>query len=319
MHDRSLAPCSSIGTPSDGHDTEASTALTDSCGAELGLLWQGQVMRTAVIGHVEWVHFLQVPRVPGPGEIVHATGSWEEPGGGGAGAAVQLQKLSGDATFFTALGGDDLGRRSEEILTGFGLRVEAAVRAEPTRRGVSHIDSIGERTITVLGERLRPKGEDDLPWDLLQGCAGVYVTAANTPALRYARRAEIVVATARILPELQAAGVQLDALVGSAADPDESYRDGDLDPAPHVVVRTMGSEGGTVQRPGQDPQHFPAPPLPGPIVDRYGAGDSFAAALTFALAEGRDPLDAAGFAARCGAAVLTGRGPYEGQLSRDDL
>ncbi|MGI8774903.1 MAG: PfkB family carbohydrate kinase [Actinomycetota bacterium] len=276
-------------------------------------------MRTAVIGHVEWVHFLRVGCLPTPGEIVHATDSWEEPAGGGAGAAVQLLKLSGDTTFFTALGDDELGRRSEASLSDHGLHVAAARRAGPTRRGVTHVDSDGERTITVLGERIHPKGDDPLPWERLAETDGAYVTAADVPALRYARRAGIVVATARILPLLKEAGVQLDALVGSAVDPDEQYTPGDLDPAPHLVVRTMGSKGGTVVVAGEKPQHFPAPPLPGPISDRYGAGDSFAAGLTFALAEGRDPLDAAGFAARCGAAVLTGRGPYEGQLSRDDL
>ena len=42
---------------------------------------------------------------------------------------------------------------------------------------------------------------------------------------------------------------------------------------------------------------------------------SFAAGLTFALGEGRAPADAVAFAASCGAACLTGRGPYEGQLT----
>jgi ribokinase len=29
-------------------------------------------MRVAVVGHVEWIEFAQVERVPEPGEIVHA-------------------------------------------------------------------------------------------------------------------------------------------------------------------------------------------------------------------------------------------------------
>nr|MBA2567395.1 ribokinase [Thermoleophilaceae bacterium] len=45
-------------------------------------------------------------------------------------------------------------------------------------------------------------------------------------------------------------------------------------------------------------------------------GDSFAAGLTFALAEGRDAQEALAFAARCGAACMAGDGPYEGQLAR---
>jgi len=51
-----------------------------------------------------------------------------------------------------------------------------------------------------------------------------------------------------------------------------------------------------------------AAPPPGDVVDTYGAGDSFAAGLTFALASGAPPQEAVAFAARCGAATLTGRG-----------
>jgi ribokinase len=48
-------------------------------------------------------------------------------------------------------------------------------------------------------------------------------------------------------------------------------------------------------------------------VDAYGCGDSFAAALMFALAEGKGAVDAVSFAARCGAACLTGEA-LTGQL-----
>ena len=48
--------------------------------------------------------------------------------------------------------------------------------------------------------------------------------------------------------------------------------------------------------------------LPGEREDAYGAGDCFAAALAFALAEGRPPAEALAFAAERGAAALTRRG-----------
>ena len=46
-------------------------------------------------------------------------------------------------------------------------------------------------------------------------------------------------------------------------------------------------------------------------LDTYGAGDSFAAALAFALARGTTLRAALDLAARAGAAVIGGRGPYE--------
>jgi ribokinase len=50
------------------------------------------------------------------------------------------------------------------------------------------------------------------------------------------------------------------------------------------------------------------------VRDAYGAGDSFAAGLTYGLGAGWSVDKAVELAARCGAACLTGSGPFEGQL-----
>ena len=276
-------------------------------------------MRTAVVGHVEWVEFARVPRVPRAGEIVHGEATWEGPGGGGAGAAVQLEKLSGDTLLFTALGDDDVGRRAERALKELGVDTHVSWRGERTRRGFTHVDATGERTITVLGERLGARGADQLPWSKLEGSAGTYFTAGDEDALRRARSSRVLVATSRVLDVITASQVQLDALVGSALDPDEAYEPGTLDPAPHLVVMTEGSVGGRYWTASGHEGTFAAPELEGPVLDRYGAGDSFAGGLTYALATGASDADAVSFAARCGTAALRGRGPFEGQLTASNL
>ena len=271
-------------------------------------------MRVAVVGHVEWVEFLAVEHVPVAGEIVHAESVLEVVGGGGAVAAVQLARLAGAATFFTAVGVDELGRRAVEELTSRGVEVRAAVRREPQRRALTFIDPTGERTITVVGERHEPTGDDDLGWAELADFDGVYVTAGDGSAIRAARHAGVVVATSRILPELRAAGVRLDALVGSATDPAERYSPRDLVPEPRLVVRTASEKGGTWQQPGSAPRRY----APGRVRgdgDAYGCGDSFAAGLTFSLADGDSVDDSLRFASDCGAAVAGGRGPYETQVA----
>src|SRR6266540_3029314 len=139
-------------------------------------------MRTAVVGHVEWVQFLRVDHLPVAGEIVRTTDAWEEPGGGGPVAAVQLLKLAGECAFFTALGDDELGHRALEELRGLGLDVHAVFRGAQ-RRAVTHVDAAGERAITVVGERLNPHGDDSLPWDSLSGVDAVYFTAGDEGAL----------------------------------------------------------------------------------------------------------------------------------------
>lgn len=274
-------------------------------------------MRVAVVGHVEWIEFARVPEVPPPGAIVHASETWEEPGGGGAVAAVQLAKLAGGALFLTALGDDELGRRVHASLGALGLRVEASWRAVAQRRGFVHVDARGERTITVIGDRLGPHGGDPLPWGELSGADAVYLTAGDAEAVRRARAARVLTATARALPSLADSGVELDALIASAADAGERYEPGDLDPEPALVVRTAGAAGGTWERPGGERGEWAATPLPGPAGDAYGCGDSFAAGLTYALGADMAPREAVELAARCGAACLAGRGPYSGQLAAD--
>jgi ribokinase len=267
-------------------------------------------VRVAVVGHVEWVDFLHVERSPKTGEIIQATETWQVAAGGGADAAVQLRKLAGSATLYTALGDDPLGRRAFDGLSARGVRVEAAWREEPQRRAVCFLDATGERTIALLGPKLVPREADALPWNELEHVDGVYFTGGDPGAVRLARRANVLVATARELPVLREAGVQLDVLLGSAADSEERY-DGGLEPAPRYVVRTEGARGGTVDPGGR----FPPGKVPGPVVDAYGAGDAFAAGLTYGVASGMPIVRALELASRCGAAVLAGRGPYEGQLT----
>src|SRR2546426_8930706 len=98
-----------------------------------------ETMRVAVVGHVEWIQFARVERVPLAGEIIHALEAWEEPGGGGSVAAVQLAKLAGECTFFAALGDDPLGHRAGRDLSALGVRVEAVFRPTRQRRGFPFI------------------------------------------------------------------------------------------------------------------------------------------------------------------------------------
>ena len=262
-------------------------------------------MRVAVVGHVEWIRFARVDRVPGPGEIAHASETWEQAGGGGGVAAIQLALLAGEAELFTSLGDDELGRRSRAELEERGVRVHAAIESRPSRWAFTQIDDAGERTITTVGPKLRPRGHDDgLPWHELAKVDAVFFTAGDVDALRFARRARVLTATARELEILRRGGVELDALIGSGEDDAERYRPGDIEPAPALVVTTSGRLGGWAQPGGP----FSAAPVPGPVEDTYGAGDSFMAGLTFALGAGLEHAAAVQFAARCGAAALTGRG-----------
>ncbi len=197
--------------------------------------------------------------------------------------------LGAETTLFTSLGNDELGRRCKEELEGRGVRVAAGISKEPMRRAFTHIDATGERAITVLGDKLRPAGDDDsLPWHELGAFDGAFFVSGDAQSLRRARHAAVLVATARELGTLRFGGVQLDALVGSAVDAGERYEPDSLDPVPRLVVATSSHLGGWAQPGGP----YEAAEKPGPVVDSYGAGDCFAAGLTFALARGDDSREA---------------------------
>jgi ribokinase len=80
------------------------------------------------------------------------------------------------------------------------------------------------------------------------------------------------------------------------------------------VVATGGITGGAFTAADGRSGTWRAAPLPGHVVDTYGAGDSFAAGLTFGLGAGLEVDAALELGARCGAACVTGAGPYGAQL-----
>jgi ribokinase len=248
-------------------------------------------VRCAVIGHVEWVDFASVPHVPAAGAIVQGEEVLSVPAGGGAVVARQIARLAGRCEFFTALGDDELGHRATRELAELGLDVHAEYFGT-TRRGWVHVDENGERTITVIGEKLRPRGP--LPLDRYDL---VFFVAGDVEALRSARTARFLAATMRELPTLRDAGVHLDLVVGSANDAGETW-DGSVDA--EIVALTDGAHGGSANG-----VRWEATAPPGPIVDAYGAGDSTGAALAFALARGDALPEALALAARAGAAVIT--------------
>jgi ribokinase len=267
-------------------------------------------MNLLVVGHVEWVTFLRLSGDPRPSAILHVREEFEEPAGGGGVAAVELARLAGRATLITALGDDANAARSRALLEAAGVRVCAATRAAPQRRVTTLLGAGGERTILVHGQAQEPSGADPLAYDtLLAGAHGVYFCKGDVATLAAARAARVLVATARVLPVLQRAnGLSLDVLVRSGNDAAERFAPGDLSPPPAVEVVTEGAAGGYYRLADGTGGRYAAHPLPGPPRDTYGAGDCFAAALTWGLAEGQ-PLETAlsGAAAR-GAAAVCRRG-----------
>jgi ribokinase len=266
--------------------------------------------RVAVVGHVEWVTHAR-GHVPAVGQIAHLGDWFDEPAGGGAVTAAQVARLGADCHFYTALSDDGFGEASRQKLLEGGVNVLAAPRTEAQTRALTVVDPSGERTILVTGARLSPRIDDPLPWGELARCDAAFFTGHDPRTLIAARSARHLVVTARRLASLVESGVRADVVVASAADPDEAFDPASLPVPPRAFVFTEGRRGGRIVVAGRERRFEPASP-PGPSIDAYGAGDSFAGGLTVGLARGLPLDEAVALAARCGAAALTGRGGLGG-------
>ncbi len=172
--------------------------------------------RVAVVGHIEWVDFVSLPRYPAEGEVAHAEGWSARVGGGGGVAAVVLADMGAEVDFFLALGRDAHGKATVHQLEERGVRPHVAWReGEMTRRAITYLSTGGERTIVTIGRRLEPRGEDDLDWDRLRSADGVYFTAGDPGALARARAARVLTASPRGREALEGSR---EALEGSRED-----------------------------------------------------------------------------------------------------
>ena len=270
-------------------------------------------MRIAVIGHVEHVALGRVPRLPGSGEIAHAHDVRVFPGGGGGIAFFQIAKSDAEVHLFTAFGNDEAANQVRARVETTAAHIHAATRDAAHTRDVVLITPDGERTIVVLGEPLHPELRDALPWELMASCEAAYFTAQDPGILRAARAAKLLVATARRREAILRSGVRADVIVGSLADPRERASLRDFPAPPRALVMTEGAAGGQVET-AQGISRFPAPRVTAAGGGSYGAGDSFAGALTFYLALGLPVVEACTRAAHHGAAVLGSLEPLDAQL-----
>jgi ribokinase len=272
----------------------------------------GARIRIGVIGHVEHVTLGRVTAVPRAGEIAHLEDPIVFPGGGGGVAFFQLAKSDAELHLFTAIGNDDAGRSVEAGLRQTQANLHLARREEPHTRDVVMIDPKGDRTIVVVGEPLHPRATDPLPWEILSDLDAVYFTAQDPDLLTLAREAGLLLATARRRPSIILSGVRCDVVIGSRSDARESSTLSDYPVPPSALVMTEGKRGGSIES-EQGVARFAAPSLAAITGGSYGAGDSFAGALTYFVASGLTVVEAASRAAQYGAAVLEGLDPLQSQ------
>lgn len=245
--------------------------------------------RVVVVGSTNVDLVLRMPRLPRPGETVLASSMSRHAGGKGANQAVALARLKASVTLCSAVGADEDGRWSVERLVAEGVDT-SGVRVVPGPTGLAlvTVDEKGENSIIVLpganSEVVPPEAPlaADAVLISLEIPLPVVVAAAREGQAGGAR----VVLNAAPAQELPTGLLRhVDVLVVNETEWQALGATASCD-----VVVTLGARGAQVHQDGII-ENIPAPAVT--VVDATGAGDCFAATLTYHLCAGRDLSDAA--------------------------
>ena len=272
------------------------------------------LLRALVVGSTNVDLVLHVPALPVPGETVLSAAARREPGGKGGNQAVALARLGVDVRFVSAVGDDADGTWSLERLRIDGVRIsDVAVVDAATGLAVVMVDPVGENSIVVSpGANHHVTAPDSLDADVVLLSLEVPLTTVTATAARARRAGVAVVLNAAPAQPLPASLLDdVDVLVVNGTEWEALGR-----PTSGRVVVTLGGDGCRVVEDGQE-QHVPAVPVQ--VVDTTGAGDCFAAALAYGIADGRSLIDAARFATRAAAQSITVAGARGGLPRAGDL
>lgn len=273
--------------------------------------------RVTVLGSYARALVLTADRIPQPGETLVGRDYRETWGGKGSDMAVQAARLGADVEYVGVVGDDAFGRGFAALLDEEGVgREHLRVTTEaPTGVGMI-VKDVAARNVIVVdmgANRLFSPDDVDAAADVvttadvvlaqleipletaLHGLAAARA-AGRTTVLNPAPAVDLRAADLSAVDVLTPNETEARVCVGLA--PDADVTDAEvaqvlLGRGARAVVMTLGEKGaavftaeGTVTVPARRVE----------VVDSNGAGDSFNAGLSVALAEGRDLAAAADFA-----------------------
>ncbi|MDT0436007.1 MULTISPECIES: ribokinase [Streptomyces] len=297
-----------------------------------------------VVGSANADLVIDVERRPGAGETVLGGDLAVHPGGKGANQAVAAARLGARTALLARVGDDGHGRLLLDSLRTAGVATAGVLTGgAPTGVALITVDPSGDNSIVVspgANGRLTPGDVRDA--DRLLRTSRVVSAQLEIPL-------ETVVEVVRRLPEggrfvlnpspprplprevlaacdpLIVNEHEAKVILGGAAagDAPEDWARSLLAEGPRSVVVTLGAEGALVASAadadeardgdgeGDGVEVARVAPVRVDAVDTTGAGDAFTAALAWRLGTGATLAEAAGYAARVGAAAVTRRGAQE--------
>lgn len=271
-----------------------------------------------VIGSVNLDIVASVERLPRPGETITGAELSRFPGGKGANQALAAQRLGARVRLVGRVGRDAAAADALALLRAGGVDLSDCLADADAATGIALISVArsGENHIVVApgaNRRLLSDAvhQDDTDALILQ--LEIPVETVAVAAERCSGFLCVNLAPARHVD----AGVLARADLVVVNESEAAWYGSSLSACSGLIAKTHGERGAELLRDGHCVAQAEPPPVA--VVDTTGAGDSFTAALTLALVEGREPDAALRFACAAGAAATMKMGAQPSLPTRDEV
>lgn len=275
--------------------------------------------RITVAGSVNLDLVARCDHLPMAGETVLGGVFAQHPGGKGANQALAARRLGAEVEMLACVGSDANVEAALVLLQADGVVLAGCRSITGAQTGVALIavSESGENQIVVAPGANAAFTPDLLP-DSIDGALiaqlEIPIPTVCEAAARTSGLVALNLAPAADVPDSLLKRADLIVVNEGEAD---FYGPERLKSAGGLLAVTLGSTGAVLHRDGQEVARAAPPQIN--VVDTTGAGDTFVAALTVALLQGRSDADALTFACAASALSVTREGAQPSLPQRKDV
>lgn len=285
--------------------------------------------RIVVLGSCNTDMVIKSDRLPVPGETILGGTFMMNPGGKGANQAVAAARLGGNITFITKTGNDLFGRQSIELYNDENINTDYIYSDPDLPSGVAliSVDTNGENCIVVASGANGTLNTKDLenasniicsaeillmqleiPIETVEYAAKIAnengVKVILNPAPAQALTNELLSNIYLLIPNKTEAEI-LSGIKVTNWESAKTAADIICTKGVKTVVITLGAMGALLK---EGNKYYEIPSTPVQPVDTTAAGDTFCGAISVAISEGKELLEAIKFANKCAAISVTRMG-----------